>query len=40
MLLNAIRDALLFGAFLSVSVAVPGVVWLYADWKHHRGWFE
>lgn len=40
MLLNAIRDALTFGVCLIVSVAVPGLVWLYSDWKHGRGWFN
>lgn len=40
MFLTAFRDAILFVVFLVASIGVPGLAWLYSDWKHHRGWFN
>ena len=40
MFVHAILEALAFAAFLVLTIAVPGLVWLYADWKRGRGWFR
>lgn len=36
---EAIRDALIFTALIVGMVGLPGLAWLYADWKFRWGWW-
>ena len=36
---EAVRDFVVFSALIVGMIGVPGLIWLYADWKHRWGWF-
>lgn len=36
---EALRDALIFSALIGGMIGIPGLIWIYADWKHRWGWW-
>ena len=36
---EAVRDFVVFSALIVGMIGIPGLIWLYADWKHRWGWF-
>lgn len=37
---QAVKECIGFMLLMVGMIGVPGFIWLYSDWKHHRGWFE
>ena len=33
-------EPIIFLAFLAALFVLPGMLMLYSDWKHRRGWFK